>query len=82
MINDVLAHYYPFASQSAKGANWTGYPMMGPGMMGWWGGSQMTGGWQTGFWLWSILAWVTWLLIIVALVALIRWLWKKGDKEK
>ena len=40
----------------------------------------LTGSWQTGFWVWSILAWVTWLLIIVALIALIRWLWKKGDK--
>lgn len=55
---------------------WSG--MMGPGMMNWnqsWG---MMG--QGGFWLWSILSWATWVLVLVVLVALIRWLWKKGNK--
>lgn len=56
--------------------------MMGPGMMGWYGGNSA--GWgmmgQGGFWIWMILGWITWILIIVALVAFIRWMWKKGDK--
>lgn len=60
--------------------------MMGPGMMGWSGGPSagsgwgMMGGWQGGFWVWSILSWITWILVIVALVAFIRWMWKKGEK--
>lgn len=28
--------------------------------------------------LWTL----TWILVLVALIALIRWLWEKGDKEK
>lgn len=43
--------------------------MMGPWMMGsggiWFGGV---------FWL------ITWILVIAVLAALVRWLWKKGDK--
>lgn len=80
MISDALAHYEILATPSANTYSWQ--DMMGPGMMGFWGDSSMMGGWQAGFWLWSILAWVTWILIIVALIALIRWLWKKGDDRK
>jgi len=41
----------------------------------------MMGGWFVPFaWFWILLWLVTWALIIVALVALIRWLWKKGEK--
>ena len=34
-------------------------------------------------WLWmGGLFWlVTWILLILVLVALLRWLWKKGDKK-
>lgn len=50
---------------------WASHPMM------WWG-AQNAGV----FWFFSILWLVTWVLIIIALIALIRWLWKKGDKAK
>lgn len=69
---------------SPSGQTWKGgeRPMMGPGMMGWYGGNSA--GWgmmgQGGFWIWMILGWITWILIIVALVAFIRWMWKKGEK--
>lgn len=56
--------------------------MMGPGMMGWSGGNGsgwMMGG-QGAFWVWSVLSWITWILVVAALVAFIRWMWKKGEK--
>ncbi|MDP3998713.1 MAG: hypothetical protein Q8P89_03805 [bacterium] len=34
-----------------------------------------------GFWIWGILSLATWILIVVALIAFIRWMWKKGDKK-
>lgn len=77
-MDKVLTHYEPISTSSAASYNWH----MSPSMMGFWGDSGMMGGWQTAFWLWSILAWVTWILIIVALITLIRWFWKKGDQEK
>lgn len=48
---------------------WANHPMM------WWGGSGS-------IWIFGILCLVTWILVIVALIALIRLLWKKGDKVK
>lgn len=45
-------------------------------MMGWMGNNPGA------FWFFGILWLATWILVIVALVALIRWLWKKGDKAK
>ena len=45
-------------------------------MMGWMGANPGA------FWIFGILWAVTWVLIIVVLIALIRWLWKKGDKVK
>lgn len=84
MMPEILTHHPELATASAWG-DFRNYPatgMMGPGMMGWWNGSQMMGGWQSGFWIWSILGWITWILVIVALIAFIRWMWKKGDKEK
>jgi len=33
-------------------------------------------------WFFGILWLITWILVIVVLVALVRWLWKKGDEEK
>lgn len=50
--------------------------MMGPGMMMW--GPSATG--QSLWWIGIFLSWLTWVLLLVALVALIRWLWKKGEK--
>lgn len=38
----------------------------------------------TGFMLWQahwILALITWILIIIFLVVLIRWVWKKGGEQ-
>lgn len=56
--------------------NW-GYGMMGrhlafTNMMG------LGGEW--GFWLMSTMCLVTWILANMVLIALFRWLWKKGDK--
>jgi len=48
-----------------------GHPMMG------WAGNN-----PGAFWFFGILWLATWILVIVALIALIRWLWKKGDKGK
>lgn len=36
----------------------------------------------TGLWLYSLLWLVTWVLVIAVLIALVRWLWKKGDKVR
>jgi len=36
----------------------------------------------TGLFGGSIVVLITWILIILVLIALFRWLWKKGDKEK
>ncbi|MEK9146739.1 MAG: hypothetical protein AAB639_00910 [Patescibacteria group bacterium] len=44
-------------------------------MMGWLGDGA-------GFWIWGLLWLVTWVLVIAALAALVRWLWKKGDKVR
>jgi len=43
-----------------------------------WGGS----GTGSFFWIHVFLATATWILVIVVLIALARWLWKKGDKVK
>jgi hypothetical protein len=37
------------------------------------------GNWSSVFF---ILWWVTWILIIIALISAIRWLWSKGGKDK
>ena len=47
------------------------HPMM------WWAGTN-----AGAFWLFGILCIVTWILVITALIALTRWLWKKGDKVR
>ncbi|KKR54775.1 MAG: hypothetical protein UT92_C0013G0011 [Candidatus Curtissbacteria bacterium GW2011_GWA1_40_24] len=33
-------------------------------------------------WIFGLLWIVTWILVIVVLIALVRWLWKKGDKVR
>ena len=40
------------------------------------------GGGFGAFWVFGILCIVTWILVIVVLIALARWLWFKGDKER
>lgn len=45
-------------------------------MMGWMGTNSGT------FWVFGILWLVTWVLVIIVLIALVRWLWKKGDKGR
>jgi len=49
-----------------------------------WGGANQNPGKPKPdlWWLHGILAFATWILVIIVLVALARWLWKKGDKEK
>ena len=50
---------------------WSHHPMM------WWGANN-----PGLFWFFGILWFATWILVIVVLVALVRWLWKKGDKGR
>lgn len=54
--------------------------MGGMGMMGW-GMMPFGGGWNL-LWIWlgQVVWLVTWVLLILVLVALVRWLWKKGNK--
>ena len=33
-------------------------------------------------WIHAVLGLITWLLVIAVLIALVRWLWAKGDKER
>ena len=56
--------------KGAEGAQlWANHPMM-------WGYSS--GG---AIWVWSIFCIVSWVAVIAVLIALARWLWKKGDSE-
>ena len=56
----------------AESGYWYGHPMM-------FGGS-LAGG--TTYWLFALLHLLTWVLVVTVLIALIRLLWKKGDKVK
>lgn len=51
-----------------------------------WSSRPMMWGWAnqnpTLWWLHGILAFATWILVIIVLIALVRWLWKKGDKAR
>lgn len=47
-----------------------------------WGNHPMMFGTTQPFWVYGVLWLVTWFLVIAVLVALLRWLWNKGDKEK
>lgn len=68
-------------AQDADDWGTSGSGMMGWGHMGGWGpGSMMNWGNSSFGWTAIILSWVTWILVIVALIAAIRWLWKKGSK--
>lgn len=71
----LLAQMMRFGSESAQrgyvdGRYWRNQPMMGT----WENGS--------GFWVGSIFCIITWVAIIAVLIALVRWLWFKGDREK
>lgn len=72
----LLADMMRFGTESADKVLddrlWRSHPMMM-----WWGGSN-----QSVFWLFLALWLITWILIIVTLIVLIRWLWKKGDKVR
>ncbi len=48
-------------------------------MMGW-HNTMMYPGSESFFWLGQILGLLTWGLVIAVLLALFRWLWKKGGK--
>ena len=63
----------PMMNMMAQGGG--GFNMMG-GNFGMMGGSFAPVGW-----VWVLLWSVTWILVIVALAALIRWLWKKGNEK-
>ena len=56
----------------SDGRLWENHPMM------WWGRSSGS----SFFWVHAILALITWVLVLIVLIALARWLWKKGDKVK
>jgi len=45
-------------------------------MMGWMGVGSGA------FWIFGVLWLVTWVLVIIALITFIRWLWKKGNDEE
>ena len=69
---DYMVRYGTEAAQKGNfDGRWGYHPMMG-----------LAGTNPGFFWFYGILWLVTWVLVIVALVALIRWLWKKGDKVK
>ncbi len=73
----MLAHAVRLGTNSAErllpeGGYWPDHhPMMG-----------LIGTNSAVFWLVWILWVITWILIIVVLFALARWLWKKGDKGR
>jgi len=72
MFGDMMRYGASPLPQGYYDRYFSGYhPMM------WWAGNNFGAIWAFGF-LWI----VTWLLVIVVLIALIRWLWKKGDKAR
>ncbi|OGY24587.1 MAG: hypothetical protein A2Y57_01885 [Candidatus Woykebacteria bacterium RBG_13_40_7b] len=74
-MSEALAHMGEFATSSAT-SDLDNH--MDGWMMGGW--QNMMGGWFSPFaWFWILLCLITWILIIVALVSLIRWLWKRSE---
>ena len=62
-------------TQANPGAAFNPYGNAGPMMQ--WGGSG------SGLvWIGGVLCVITWVLIIILLISLIRLIWKKGDKVK
>lgn len=70
-----LAQMMRYGSESAKGplkdgGLWRDHPMM------WAGGNSAF------VWVHLVLGLITWLVFLAVLIALARWLWFKGNKEK
>lgn len=65
-----IAHLMGKVSGETTGGIWHGSMMAGFTGMG--------GGWM---WLGGIFWLVTWVLMVAVLVALLRWLWRKGNKK-
>lgn len=65
--------YWRYGPQASPPVNPDGYLWYGHPMMGFAGGNTM--------WVFGIIWLITWLLVIAVLVALLRWLWKKGDSQ-
>ncbi len=64
--------YQPVPPQYYQGANpAAGHPMM-----------MFLGNSQGALWFASVLWFVTWILIVAVLFALLRWLWRKGEEIK
>lgn len=52
-------------------------------MMGYFGGRSMMDGDNWGvLGIWGVLNLITWILVMLVLIALLRWLWQKGDEKK
>ena len=72
MFADMMRYGASPLPQGYDDRYFSGYhPMM------WWAGNNSGAIWAFGF-LWI----VTWILVIIVLIVLIRWLWKKGDKVR
>ncbi len=67
--------YWRYGAQATPPAGYNGNFWYGHPMMGWAGNTNL-------IWVYSFFCLVTWLLVIAVLIALVRWLWKKGDSEK
>ncbi|MCR4324801.1 MAG: hypothetical protein NUV69_03905 [Candidatus Curtissbacteria bacterium] len=68
--------FFRYSPQASPSAYQSGDYLYGHPMMGWFGANG------SGMWFFGIAWLVTWILVIAVLVALVRWLWKKGDKVK
>lgn len=71
MFADMMMRFGNEASREVIDDRYFNYhPMM------WWAGGT------NAFWFFGLLWLITWILVMVALIAIIRWLWRKGDKVK
>ena len=71
----MFADMMRYGTESGKNLNDGRYFAGQHPMMGWVGNNTGT------FWIFGILWLITWVLVIIVMIALARWLWKKGDKE-
>lgn len=72
----LIAQMMRYGTDAAQKGNdgqylWRSHPMM-----------QWMGNNSQAFWIFGILWLISWILVIAVLIALVRWLWKKGDKVK
>ena len=64
--------YQQTPQQFYQGTNpWSSHPMM------WFAGNN-----QGAAWLMGTLWFITWIMIVAVLVALFRWLWRKGEEAR